>query len=170
MAARILQLVPQLRHIHLDFLLGPGMRRSKVGQQPHPPPLQASGPVLIVDHTRFLELLVSGPRPNRSLVVPLTDIDEPSLLHSHSHRVYRVAGSAGFGATTDHVVTPSLQLAVWFDTCIVCLDVGARFQLLNPATGFQATGGRISRMKHVGATAHLLIASLVDGLPFLLAE
>jgi hypothetical protein len=55
------------------------------------------------------------------------EIDEPSLLNSRSHGVHCVAGSAGSGATTDHVVTPVLQLAVWFDARIICLDVGARF-------------------------------------------
>lgn len=98
--SRVHQLIPQSGHIHVYFLLAPGTWSAKPGQQPHAPALHSGSPVLEIDHARLLELLVSGPWPDRPLVLFLMDVDEPRVADTSCHGVERVDASAGTFATS----------------------------------------------------------------------
>lgn len=53
----------------MDFIFVPGLRVTKLGEQPHTPTLYPIHPVLEIDGACILEVLVSRPRPNGPFVI-----------------------------------------------------------------------------------------------------
>lgn len=113
MEARVLELLPQLGQVYENFIPGPRLGGTELGQQPHAPALHARHPVLEVDRAGFLVALIASPGPNRPFVALVVDIHEAGLADGFVHRVDRVAVTAGSFATGENVRAPGAKNVVF---------------------------------------------------------
>lgn len=116
----------------MDFIFVPGLRVTKLGEQPHAPTLYPIDPVLEIDSACILQFLVSRPRPNGPFVIFLINVDKSRVPDFLGHSIEGVTVPAGTLAATQHVRTPVIQDIFGGQATIICLNNGTHLQLLDP--------------------------------------
>lgn len=123
MVVWVLKLLAHLGHKHPDFFLSPRRRGTELGEQPHAPALHPGKPVLEIDGTSFLQILISRPGPNGPLVVLLVDIHEPGFAEAVCHRVDDFALAARANSAVVNHWTPGAENAIGRECTVIALDV-----------------------------------------------
>lgn len=137
METRVRQLLSQLGSVNLHLLHRPGVRGSKLREQIHGIAIHSNSPMLVVDGTGFLKLLVSRPGTQRPLRHMRFYIDESSLFQAILNSVEEIERSPRLSGRVDNCLSPMGEQVIRRQTTIVGHKVWTWFEILNPSSWAQ---------------------------------
>ena len=137
MHTRILQLSLDLLHIRPHLLWRPRLRRPEFRQQEHRPTLKPGIPMLLINPTGLLQLLILRPRPTRRLNHRLLNIHKPRRADLLSHRLPNIQRPTSLLPTLDKLVAPFGEQHVGLDGAVVGHDAHVALDVLNVPAWFE---------------------------------